>query len=319
MKNTIRFLIALLIILLNKNNFLFGASEKSMQMKPILTSENFDNRVTKIQIKIMQEGKENIIDLGTGFFVNDGGEFIYLVSAGHLFKDALKILIGNKGTIVFFQKFESKDSKMQDVVTYDIDLMDYFKKNLLKLNKSRDIGILKLREFIKKDEPVEIKQEKIEKSENQEIKPPLKYSATINILSENEIIKYENIKKGEDIYFFGFPELPTLKQFDKSHFLNPVIRKGIVSKLIDGRKIIVEGYASKGNSGSSVFIRREYVSLGSYRVEFRFIGLITNYFPVLLPKPGESQIFYSENAGLASVESVDNILETLEYFKENPQ
>lgn len=319
MKNIIKFLIALLIILLNKNNFLLSASEKNMQMKPALTSENFDNRVTKIQIKLIKEDKGNFIDLGTGFFVNDGGEFIYLVSAGHLFKDALKVLVANKGTIVFFQKFESKDSKMQKLVTYDIDLIDYWKKNLLKFNESRDIGILKLREFIKKEESAEVKLEKEEKSENQETKPPLTYSASINILSDNDIIKYENIKKGEDIYFFGYPELPTLKEFDKSHLLNPVIRKGIVSKLIDGRKIIIEGYASKGNSGSPVFIRREYLSLGSYRIEFRFIGLITNYFPVLLPKPGESQIFYSENAGLASVESVDNILETLEYFKESPQ
>jgi hypothetical protein len=315
MKRIIRFLIAFLLIFLTENNFLLGAyPEKIMQMKPALTSENFDNRVTKIQIKVIKEGKENFFDLGTGFFVNDGGEFIYLVSAGHLFKDALKFLIANRGTIVFFQKFESKDGKMQTLSTYDLDLIDYWKRDFLKFNENRDIGILKLREFIKNEESPKIKLEKEEKSEDQGAKPTLTYSASINILSDNEIIDFKNIEKGEDVYFFGYPELPTLILFDKSHLLNPVIRKGVISKLIDERRIMIEGYASGGSSGSPVFIRREYFSLGSYKIELRFIGLITNYFPSKLPNSEKPQI---DNAGLALVESVDNILETLEYSKES--
>ncbi|MDP3143072.1 MAG: hypothetical protein Q8N14_03895 [Candidatus Omnitrophota bacterium] len=315
MKETIRFLIILLIILLSKNNLLFGAPDKNMQFKPVLTSENFDNRVTKIQLKFIQEGKENIKDVGTGFFVNDGEKFIYLVSAGHIFKESLKNLIDNKGKMVFFQKFESKDGKLQNTITYEIDLIDCWKKNLLRFNESNDLGIIKLREFIKKEEISKEIEGKIEKSENQEVKSPMTYSASINISSDDGVVKYENIKKAEDIYFFGYPELPTLQQFDKTHFLNPVIRKGIVSKLIDNKKIIIEGFASRGNSGSPVFVRREYISLGGYKIEFRFIGLITGYFPVFFPKPTDSRVFYSENAGLALVESVDNILEIIEEFR----
>lgn len=312
MKNAIKFLILTLIILFNNPIFSLASSEKNIQMKPSLTSENFDNRLTRIQIKFLQEGKEKLLDAGTGFFINDNGEFIYLVSAGHLFKDVLKFLLNNKGTIICFQKFESKDGTMKETATYEIDLIDYWKKDLLMINESKDIGIVKLREFIKKEETPKTSTEETGQDGNKEVGQPLKYSVSINILSDDDVIKYENIKKAEDIYFFGYPELPTLKQLDKSHSLNPLIRKGIISKLIDGKKIIIEGFASKGSSGSPVFARREYVLPGGYRIEFRFIGLITQYFPVFLPKQGEPQI---ENAGLALVESVDNIIETLEDFK----
>jgi len=312
MKNIVKLLILILIFSFNNPIFLLGSSDKNIQMKPSLTSENFDNRLTRIQIKFLQEGKEKLLDAGTGFFINDNKEFIYLVSAGHLFKDVLKFLLDNKGTVICFQKFESKDGTMKETATYEIDLIDYWKKDLLMINESKDIGIIKLREFIKKEETPETSTEKTEQGGNKEVRQPLKYSVSINILSDEDVIKYEHIKKAEDIYFFGYPELPTLKQFDKSHSLNPLIRKGIISKLIDGKKVIIEGFASKGSSGSPVFVRREYVLLGGYRIEFRFIGLITQYFPVFLPKQGEPQI---ENAGLALVESVDNIIETLEDFK----
>ncbi len=139
-----------IVLFLSQNNFLFGASDQNVQIKPVLTSEKFDNRATKIQIKIL--GVEKPIDLGTGFFVNDNRDFIYLVSAGHLFKNALKLLIDNKGVIVCFQKFETADGKKQAIVNYEIDLIDYWKKNLLKINESQDIGVIRLREFMKKEE-----------------------------------------------------------------------------------------------------------------------------------------------------------------------
>lgn len=324
MRKNIIFIIAGLtfLIFFEKNNILCAYSENNFSRKPTLTSKNFDNRVTKIIIKYIENDQEKIQEIGTGFFITDAKNFIYLVSAGHVFREALKILLDKKGKMIFCQKFEDKDAKVQEIVNYDIDIIDYWKKGLLKFNDDSniDVGMIRLREFIKKEQPLII-QEKEESEATEKSKKLLLMSVCVDILSNDEIAKYEDIEKAEDVYFFGYPTLPTLVEIDKTHSLNSIIRKGIVSKLIDGKKIIIDGFVSGGNSGSPVFLRRELLKEGQIKIELRFIGMVTKYFPYYIkkvyPKSEESEILIkqeTENSGLGLIESLDNIRDTLKEF-----
>src|SRR3989338_3578783 len=102
-------------------------------MKPVLTQENFDTRVTKISLKYMKDGKEEMLEIGTGLFVTWDDNFIYLVSAGHVFKDALKFLLDNRVAIFIHQELNIEGEEGHVTTYYNIDLMDLWKNGLLQL------------------------------------------------------------------------------------------------------------------------------------------------------------------------------------------
>jgi len=294
---------------------------------PTLTSQNFDNRISKLKIQYVKNGKEVIEDVGTGVFMHKEDN-LYLVSAGHVFKGALKKLLDNDGVMIIYGKFLSKKDNKLKIGSYPLDVVEYFKKGKLKFNRDKtvDIGIINLGKIDSEQE------EKVseEKTKGQNDKMESGDSNTEEIVEErvkdkqefivsavglptknnDQYIQYGDVEKAEDVYFFGFPDLPTLTKMDKVHTYDPIIRKGIVSKLIDGKKIIIDGFVSGGNSGSPVFIRREFVKQSGYQIHFRFIGIVTQFLPYILPTGG-SQI---DNSSLGLVESVDNIINTLEEF-----
>ena len=177
-----------------------------------------------------------------------------------------------------------------------------------------DIGILMVRSFIP-PKKFEGKGEGVILGE-QNLDPSQYISVSVDVLNDESVLKYSEVEKAEDVYFFGYPALATLNTKDASHRLDPIIRKGIVSKFIDRYKIIIDGFVSSGNSGSPVFVRREFiVPGGGYRIEFRFIGIITEYFPYVLKKQDKGDV---GNAGLGLVESVDNILNILSDYEALP-
>ena len=98
-----KFIIFLIVML--SVFFVFHTSvfaQEQFCKKPVLTSENFDLRVTIIRVRQVVDDKERFIDIGSGFFITDGGKYLYLVSAGHVLKGALKILLDYPGTLVFY-------------------------------------------------------------------------------------------------------------------------------------------------------------------------------------------------------------------------
>ncbi|MBN2484262.1 MAG: hypothetical protein JXD21_08705 [Candidatus Omnitrophica bacterium] len=280
--------------------------------KAILTSDQYDVRVTKIMVRYEKFSKTITQDVGTGFFMTDGGNYIYLVSSGHVFEKALKILLDNPGKVITFQRFVTQDpAGTEKIVPYEIDLVDCWNKGTLKLNKDNDIdvGIVRIRTY-----QTESKEQKKQKRSARSAKEeePHYTSYVVDIYDDkSSVLGYENIYKAEEIYFFGFPELSVLSNFNKKHALDPVVRKGIVSKFLDSKKILIEGGILPGTSGSPVFLRREYVSAkGDVQIQLRLIGLISHSVPAAVTATGEFP------SGLALVESVNNILFTLQEFSQ---
>ncbi len=279
--------------------------------KSILTSDQYDVRVTKIMVEYQQFSKTLRQDVGTGFFMTDGGKYIYLVSTGRVFEKALKILLDKDGKVITFQRFIKKGTPYQEkIAPYEIDLVDIWRKGMLILNKGDgiDVGIVRLRKYKADTKPK--KKKRILWGKEAKKEEPQYTSFVVDIFDEkSSVLSYENIYKAEEVYFFGFPSLPVLKNFNKEHALDPVVRKGIVAKFLDGKKLLVEAGVLQGTSGSPVFLRREYMSeRGKVQIQLRLIGMITDSVPAALSSAGEVP------SGLALVESVDNIVQTLSSF-----
>lgn len=321
---TFQLILVLILVLLPFSRIrssLDAAPEEKFIRIPNLTNKNIDTLVARITLKYTRDNETVNPDIGTGFVMTDETKASYLVSAGHVFKDALKILLDNPGQMIIFQYASGEIAGKQPVVYYAIDLIDYWKKGLLGFNEENniDIGIIKLRENLEKKEIPQEKPEtekKIEKTQEKSIEV-----IAPNLSDRSWYFKYDEIDKAEDVFFFGFPKLPTLERMDKQHVFQSVIRKGIISKFLDGKKIVLEGFASTGSSGSPVFLRRQLIGVEQnqvqMKIEFRLIGIITQYFPAVLPKIEQPGTYYFENAGLALMESIDNILDTLNKFQAN--
>jgi hypothetical protein len=304
---------SILLLILSKPESLTGQEEI---MKPVLAKENFDTCVTKISLKYTKNDKEDTVDIGTGFFVIGNDNFMYLVSAGHVFKKAIKFLLDNKGAIFIHQELTIESKEGKHINYYNIDLMDLWKNGLLQLNEEKDIGIVRLVPFQRQTEgKSEQKPENEGKPDKEEAKREEKrlIFQSINLLANDQIVKYGDIRKAEEVYFLGYPDIRGLKDLDKTHSLTPLIRRGIVSKKIDGQRIIIEGFCSGGSSGSPVFLRREFFGgqPNGLRIVIKneLMGVITTTF--LVQQQAETSI---ETADLALVESVDSIIDTLNQF-----
>jgi hypothetical protein len=82
----------------------------------------------------------------------------------------------------------------------------------------------------------------------------------------------------------------------------------VISKMLDNRRFVVDGFASGGNSGSPVFVRLERRGAALVQIEFRLVGLVSEHLETSI---GQKQTF----SGLCVVESVDHIVEVLSEFE----
>lgn len=69
-------------------------------------------------------------------------------------------------------------------------------------------------------------------------------------LLEDSVIDDGDLREGLEVLFSGFP----LKLGSDSHHTYPVTRKGMVAQVLPGsHEIVIDGFASHGNSGSPVY------------------------------------------------------------------
>jgi S1-C subfamily serine protease len=104
-----------------------------------------------------------------------------------------------------------------------------------------------------------------------------------------------DIMEGKEVVYVGFPL--GLGVGDKNH---PVSRTGLIAQAIPGReKYLVDGVASKGNSGSPVFERKTG----------KLIGMVTSYKPDFIDS-FEGEVLLTRipfNSGLSEIISVEVI------------
>ena len=126
------------------------------------------------------------------------------------------------------------------------------------------------------------------------------------------------VSEGDPMYVLGFPMGIVTST---SNYV--IVKGGVISRVRD----ILEGHVTKflvdcsvfpGNSGGPVVIRPEAISISDTQSVSiaALIGVVKSYLPysdiAISQQTGKPRVIFEENSGLAEVESVDSIKETVE-------
>ena len=126
------------------------------------------------------------------------------------------------------------------------------------------------------------------------------------------------ISEGDLLYVLGFPMGVV------TDIVNHVIvRSGMVAQLQSflhnrSKDFVIDSMVFPGNSGGPVIVRPEVSSVHDTKAHNKcsLIGIVKSYIPysdtAVSRQTGKARITFEENSGLALVESVDSILETVE-------
>ncbi|HOY04680.1 MAG TPA: serine protease [Saprospiraceae bacterium] len=126
------------------------------------------------------------------------------------------------------------------------------------------------------------------------------------------------VSEGDFIFVLGFPRgmMPT----DRQHV---IVRNGIIARIRDlyenrSSGYIIDSLVFPGNSGGPVIYKPEIVSIQETPALNRaaLIGIVKSYIPyqdvAISQQTQRPRIIFEENSGLANVETVDKIIETIQ-------
>ena len=131
-------------------------------------------------------------------------------------------------------------------------------------------------------------------------------------------MKNEGVSEGDGMFALGFPL--ELVGIIKKHV---IARTGAIARVrdtIEGNEssFLVDANIFPGNSGGPVVIRPELSFIQGTKAINRaaLIGIVKSYIPfkdvAVSQQTGNARVIFEENSGLALVESVDSIEETVE-------
>jgi S1-C subfamily serine protease len=143
---------------------------------------------------------------------------------------------------------------------------------------------------------------------------------------DNAELLNSGVSEGDPIYVLGFPMgivTPT------SNYV--ITRGGVISRVRDmlaghSSNYMVDASVFPGNSGGPVTIKPEAMAINDTQAITRsaLIGIVRSYVPyqdvAISQQTGNPRVIFEENSGLALVESVDSIKETvdLEFVRATP-
>lgn len=131
-------------------------------------------------------------------------------------------------------------------------------------------------------------------------------------------MKEKGISEGDYIYVLGFPL--GLVDSGKQHV---IVRQGAIARIRDlfsgnNSSYIIDAAVYPGNSGGPVISKPEmiYIEGTKSNSSSKLIGMVKSYIPfqetAISQQTQLPRITFQENSGLALVETVDSILETIE-------
>ena len=137
-----------------------------------------------------------------------------------------------------------------------------------------------------------------------------------HVFTKQDLID-KQVSEGDFIYILGFPM--GMMPSDRQHVIT---RGGIIARIRDifenrSESYTVDSLVFPGNSGGPVIYKPELVSIGGTTAinEAALIGIVKSYIPytdvAISQQTGKARITFEENSGLANVETVDKINETI--------
>lgn len=134
------------------------------------------------------------------------------------------------------------------------------------------------------------------------------------------IQKISDIQELVNLFFLSYQ--PGINELKSDSVINPIIRKGVISRINHDKTFFMDGFAFPGNSGSPVFllptpikIENNSIQIGG-PVEIKLAGIIGAYVPykdeAISRQTGEIRAVFTENTGIALVHSTALLQEIIE-------
>ncbi|WP_047419575.1 serine protease [Cellulophaga sp. Hel_I_12] len=142
------------------------------------------------------------------------------------------------------------------------------------------------------------------------------FKSQSDILTKQNMID-EGVSEGDFIYVLGYPM--GMMPSDRQHV---IVRGGIIARIRDvfenrNNSFTVDSLVFPGNSGGPVIIKPEASFIQGTKVmnKAALIGIVKSYIPytdvAISQQTGKARITFEENSGLANVETVDKITESI--------
>ena len=127
-----------------------------------------------------------------------------------------------------------------------------------------------------------------------------------------------DIAEGNGVFVLGFPLGLVGKERNY-----PIVRHGIIARIQDWlrgdeRTFLIDAAVFPGNSGGPVVLKPEMTTVSQTRriTHSLLIGMVRAYIPsqevAVSEQTGRPKVIFEENSGLAEVEPIDVIRETME-------
>lgn len=137
----------------------------------------------------------------------------------------------------------------------------------------------------------------------------------------------EEIHELVDVFYVSFQ--PGLNSFQNDGCVNPIVRKGVVSRVNNNGTFYIDGSAFPGNSGSPVFlfptpvkILEGGISIGA-PTKISLLGVMGAYLPyqdiAISQQTGRPRVIFEENTGLSliwSTKFIDQIIQSDDFQKQ---
>lgn len=153
----------------------------------------------------------------------------------------------------------------------------------------------------------------------------LAYFESDNHVFTSSEMQQQGVAEGDNIYVLGFP-----MGLVEPNYQYVICRHGCLARVRDiyskhKKSFLIDAPVYPGNSGGPVVLRPEMVAIeGTKSVsKAALIGIVKSYVPytdvAISPQTNRTRISFEENSGLANVEPVEYIHETIElYLKKYP-
>jgi len=134
------------------------------------------------------------------------------------------------------------------------------------------------------------------------------------------IQKTSEIQELVNLFFLSYQ--PGINEIQKDNAIEPIIRKGVISRINPDGTFFMDGFAFPGNSGSPVFLLPTPIKVieGKIQIggplEIKLAGIIGAHVPyrdeAISKQTGEVRAIFTENTGLALVHSTALLQEIIE-------
>lgn len=231
---------------------------------------------------------------GTGFLVNVEGHN-HLVTAKHVIFDKKKKRLKDQNMKVFLN---TKDLDVTIAASSLVNLKEKYGVNwVFHENEDVDVAIIPF---------------------------GLRPGDDVKTIPNDLFVDSSSLAELYDVFFLAYQ--PGIEPKTK---IEPIVRIGTISHVVEGGIFYIDGAVFPGNSGSPVFFKpspirysETGISIGGDELGGKFVGVIGAYVPyreiARSDQTGEPRVIFEENTGLSIVWSVDILNEIInsEKFKE---